>query len=56
MNISDNPFFTLGVSTRDNRRQITAAAEEKAFVSGSDFSEARTALLIPEKRIAAEVR
>lgn len=56
MNISDNPFFTLGVSTRDNRRQITAAAEEKTFVSGSDFGEARTALLIPEKRIAAEVR
>lgn len=57
MNISDNPFFMLGVSTRDNRRQITAAAEEKAFVSGSDdLGEARTALLIPEKRIAAEVR
>ncbi|MBQ2617359.1 MAG: hypothetical protein IJF90_10930 [Synergistaceae bacterium] len=57
MNISDNPFFTLGVSTRDNRRQITAAAEEKAFVSGSDdFGEARTALLIPEKRIVAEIR
>ena len=57
MNISDNPFFTLEVSTRDNRTQITEAADQKAFLNDSvPLNEARTALIIPSKRLGSEVR
>ena len=57
MNITDNPFFTLEVSTRADRQQISAAADDKAFLNDSeDIRSARTALVIPGKRLCAEVR
>ena len=57
MNIFENPFYILGVSPRDNRRAIAAAAEDKLFLSDAAvINDARNALLIPEKRLAAEMR
>ena len=57
MKISDNPFFTLGVSTRADRKQIASAADAKAFVQDSEaVRAARTSLVIPSKRLYAEVR
>ena len=57
MKISDNPFFTLEVSTRADRKQIASAADAKAFVKDSEaVRAARTSLVIPSKRLYAEVR
>ena len=57
MNIFENPFYILGVSPHDNRRAIAAAADDKLFLSDSAvINDARNALLIPEKRLAAEMR
>ncbi len=57
MNISDNPFFTLEVSTRANRTQIAEATDDKAFMGDSEaVRAAHTALVIPAKRLYAEVR
>ncbi|MBQ9896507.1 MAG: hypothetical protein IJM40_04240, partial [Synergistaceae bacterium] len=58
MNIFENPFYILGVSPADNRRAIAAAADDKAFLLGDSkaVEEARSALLIPDKRLAAEMR
>ena len=57
MNVFENPFYILGASTRDNRRRISALAEEKAFLSDPEIvDEARNALLIPQKRLEAELR
>ena len=57
MNVFENPFYILGASTRDNRRKISALAEDKAFLSDPEtVNEARNALLIPQKRLEAELR
>ena len=59
MNIFDNPFFILEVSMRDNRQQIISAAEDKIFMDESKsqaVNQARNTLIIPEKRLAAELR
>ena len=57
MNIFENPFYVLGASTIDNRRRISELAEEKSFLSEPDvIDEARNALIIPQKRLEAELR
>ena len=59
MNIFDNPFYTLGVSAKSNRQQISDKAEEKIFLNENEsksINEARNILIIPEKRLAAEIR
>ena len=59
MNIFENPFCILGVSTRSSRQQIASATEEKAFLRNDDsqrLNEARNTLIIPAKRLAAELR
>lgn len=59
MNIFDNPFYKLGVSAKSNRRQISDKAEEKIFLNENEsksINEARNILIIPEKRLAAEIR
>lgn len=54
--LTKNPFFLLNVSGTDNRRRITAAADEMSFVLGpDDCSAAQSALLTPGKRLAAEL-
>jgi hypothetical protein len=56
MDILKNPFFTLGVTTRDDRRQIMSMAEEKSLFSDEEIgSEASSTLTNPRKRLAAEV-
>ena len=51
-----NPFKILGVSPDDNRKNIVAAAEEKAlFDDSGKIREASTTLTNPQRRIAAEV-
>ena len=59
MNIFDNPFYMLGVSAKSNRQQISSIAEEKIFLNENEsksLNEARNILIIPEKRLAAEIR
>ena len=57
MNMLENPFCVLEVSTRDSRRHIAEAAEEKSFLDDSEsIREARSALTIPNRRLAAEIR
>ena len=59
MNIFDNPFYTLGVSAKSNRQQISSKAEEKIFLNENEaksINEARNILIIPDKRLAAEIR
>ncbi len=56
MDILDNPFFVLGVTTRDDRRRIMELAEEKSLLSEEKATaEASSALTNPRKRLAAEV-
>ena len=57
MNILENPFCVLGVSIRDNRKQIVEVAEEKSFLDDSEaVREARSVLTNPRRRLAAEIR
>ncbi|MBR0150995.1 MAG: hypothetical protein IJP89_06510 [Synergistaceae bacterium] len=57
MNILENPFCVLGVSSRDNRRRISEAAEEKSFLGDSEsVREAQNVLTIPGRRLTAEIR
>lgn len=61
MNIFENPFYILEVSARHNRQQINSSAEEKIFMNDSEsesksVNEARTSLIISERRLAAEIR
>jgi hypothetical protein len=51
-----NPFHLLGVSSRDNRQRIVAAAEEKSLtLDGEICSRARGDLIHPRNRLAAEL-
>jgi hypothetical protein len=51
-----NPFHLLGVSSRDNRQRIVAAAEEKSLsLDGEICAKARGDLTHPRNRLAAEL-
>lgn len=51
-----NPFHLLGVSTRDDRRRIVEAAEEKSLLlDGEVCARAKAVLIHPRNRLAAEL-
>ena len=58
MRLIDNPFKLLDVTPSDNVNIINQNAEDKAFMDDENerlYEDARTTLLSPTKRIAAEV-
>lgn len=56
MNLFENPFNVLGVSTLDNRKQILDSAKEKMLLLDPGLvSEAKLMLTTPSKRINAEI-
>lgn len=56
MELSKNPFFTLGATMRDDRRRILELAEEKSLFSDESLvREAKVTLTNPRKRLAAEM-
>ena len=56
MDLAENPFYTLGATTDDDRRRIAELAEEKSLVGDEDsIREARGVLTNPKRRLAAEV-
>lgn len=56
MEMVNNPFWTLGATTRDDRRRIMELAEEKSLVSDEAMVREATAILTnPRRRLAAEV-
>ena len=56
MDLFQNPFFLIGVTTRADRRRIIELAEEKSLLSESEgWTEARSILTNPRKRLAAEI-
>ncbi|AXF22238.1 hypothetical protein CUJ89_07960 [Burkholderia pyrrocinia] len=51
-----NPFYVLGVTTRDDRRKIVAMAEERSLHLDSDVCQiARSTLTNPRMRLSAEM-
>lgn len=51
-----NPFFVLGVTTRDHSSRIVERADEMSLsLDGNACSQARAALTNPRKRLAAEI-
>lgn len=56
MDLIRNPFYILGVTTRDNRRKIAEVAEEKILLGDSDqMNHARADITNPRKRLEAEM-
>jgi len=56
MKLSDNPFFVLGASTRDNHSRILELAEEKSLTGDEQsIQSAVSTLLNPRKRLGAEI-
>lgn len=56
MTLEQNPFHILGVSPRHPRREILSAAQERTLIADEQLvREARSSLIHPIKRIAAEV-
>ena len=56
MNLFENPFYILGASTRDDRKQILDLAQDKMLqLDTSVVSEAKLMLTTPSKRINAEI-
>jgi len=56
MNLLNNPFYCLGVSTRDNNQKILIAAEEQSLLIDSDVCmNAKAILTNPRQRISAEI-
>ncbi|GEO42600.1 hypothetical protein SAE02_67480 [Skermanella aerolata] len=54
--ILSNPFFLLGVSSRDGRHRIVEAAEEKSLsLDGDVCSKAKTDLTNPRNRLTSEM-
>lgn len=54
--LRNNPFFVLNVDCGSDRRTIVAAADELGFLQDSDrCADAQSALLNPQKRLAAEL-
>ena len=56
MSLTSNPFFVLGATPSDDRRRIMALANDRQL-DGSEgaIREARSTLLTPRKRLAAEI-
>ena len=51
-----NPFFTLGITTRDNRKKIVEAAEEMSLdIDHEVCQNARSTLINPRSRLTAEL-
>lgn len=56
MELAQNPFFILNVTTRNDRRRILEIAEEKSLLSDEDSVRGAAATLTnPRKRLSAEV-
>ena len=56
MNLKQNPFYILGVSSVDSKREIMDAAEEKLLLMDENIVEdAKNALLDNSKRLDAEL-
>lgn len=56
LSIHKNPFFLLGVSTRDGRKLIVERAEERSLaVDPASCQQARSELTNPRMRLAAEI-
>ncbi len=56
MNLFENPFLVLGVSTRDNNQQIIEAFDVRSLSKEPEVCRnARTMLTHPKNRIAAEI-
>ena len=56
LSIHRNPFFQLGVGTRDGRRLIVERAEERSLaVDPASCQQARSELTNPRTRLAAEI-
>ena len=56
MDLLQNPFRILTATTRDNRQQIMALAEERALLMDpSECIQARSDLTHPRKRLSAEI-
>lgn len=56
MDVTDNPFFILGATTRDDRRKLVELAEEKSLTLDPDaVAAARTVLTTPRRRLEAEM-
>lgn len=56
MNLLNNPFYILGVSTRHSSQDILIAAEEKSLlIDDNDCVNAKKILTNPRQRIAAEL-
>ena len=54
--INKNPFYILGVSTRDNRQKIVEMAEEKSLEIDEELCQkAQSTLITPSKRVEAEI-
>ena len=56
MDFSQNPFYLISVSTRDDRRRIISIAEEKCLTKDPDLCvKARSELTNPRNRLSAEI-
>ena len=56
MDLLETPFFTLGASSRDNRRRIMELADERSLLLDSNqCMKARSELTNPRKRLSAEI-
>jgi len=56
MDLFDNPFYILSVTTRDDRRRITELADEQSLLHDPDLcTKARAELTNPQKRLSAEI-
>lgn len=52
-----NPFDVLGATPRDDRKKLASLADAAALFKGEkEAQEARTALLMPQSRLEAEIR
>jgi len=56
MDLLQNPFYILSASTRDDNRRILELAEEKSLTIDPDVcAKARSDLITPRNRLAAEI-
>lgn len=56
MNLFENPFYILGVSTRDSKQRIVEACDEKSLTLDSEMCiRFRSMLTQPRNRITAEI-
>ena len=56
MKITENPFYLLGATPRDNRQKIQDLVDEKMLELDSTVcAEARQTLTNPRKRLSAEI-